>query len=107
MARTAVIAGTATAVSENVTSRGAAKGRQQAEVAALQEQQRAATQQGAIDQAVAQLLAAQRQTQPHTPPAQPTEEDFLGRLQKLADLRQQGMLSDAEFAAAKAKLLGG
>lgn len=104
MARTAVIAGTATAVSENVASRGAAKGRQQAEVAALQEQQRAAAQQGAIDQAVAERLAAQRQTQPHTPP---TGEDFLARLQKLAELRQQGLLSDEEFTAAKAKLLGG
>jgi hypothetical protein len=86
MARTAVIAGTATAVSENVAGRHAAKARQQA----------------AVDQAVADRTVAQPRI-----PAQPVEEDFLAGLQKLAELKRQGLLSDEEFAAAKARLLGG
>ena len=39
------------------------------------------------------------------PPAQP-ESPMIGQLNQLAGLHQQGVLSDAEFAAAKAKLLG-
>ncbi len=38
-------------------------------------------------------------------PAQP-EEDLTAALTRLAALREQGVLSDEEFAAAKAKLLG-
>jgi outer membrane murein-binding lipoprotein Lpp len=38
------------------------------------------------------------------PPAGPSVAD---QLQQLADLHQQGVLSDDEFAAAKAKVLGG
>ncbi len=90
-ARTAVIAGTATKVSGNV----AAKQSAQAEQAALAEQAR-------IQQAVAQQVAA---TQPPAPatPVPPASGDGLERL---AALHQQGALTDAEFSAAKAKLLG-
>ena len=35
-----------------------------------------------------------------------TGDDLTADLQRLADLRNQGLLSDEEFAAAKAKLLG-
>jgi len=38
------------------------------------------------------------------PAAEPT---LAGRLRELADLHKDGILSDDEFAAAKAKLLGG
>ena len=96
-ARTAVIAGTATKVSGNV----AAKQSAQAEQAALAEQAR-------IQQAVAQQVAA---TQPPAPPAPatpvpPASGDVLDGLERLAALHQQGALTDAEFSAAKAKLLG-
>lgn len=101
MARTTVIAGTATAVSGNVASRQAAQARQQSEVAALQEQQRAAAQQTAIDAAVAQRVAPQ----PAGSSAQPAGEGLLTTLERLGELKQQGLLTDDEFAAAKAKLL--
>jgi hypothetical protein len=39
------------------------------------------------------------------PPAQATEPDLTTQLQQLADLHNQGVLSDEEFANAKAKLL--
>lgn len=43
----------------------------------------------------------------HTPPAANTgTEDLIHQLQKLADLKAAGMLSDEEFAAAKARLIG-
>ena len=93
-ARTAVIAGTATKVSGNV----AAKQSAQAEQAALAEQAR-------IQQAVAQQVAA---TQPPAPatPVPPASGDVLDGLERLAALHQQGALTDVEFSAAKAKLLG-
>lgn len=93
-ARTAVIAGTATKVSGNV----AAKQSAQAEQAALAEQAR-------IQQAVAQQVAA---TQPPAPatPVPPASGDALDGLERLAALHQQGALTDVEFSAAKAKLLG-
>lgn len=52
----------------------------------------------------------QQQAQPGGPvsqqPAQAAESPMVGQLNQLAALHQQGVLSDAEFAAAKAKLLG-
>lgn len=85
MARTAVIAGTATAVSGSV--REGQLNRQMA-------QQQAAEQ--------AQAAAA-----PAAPAAAPAADstDLVGQLQKLADLKSAGVLSDAEFAEAKARLL--
>ena len=93
-ARTAVIAGTATKVSGNVATKQSA----QAEQAALAEQAR-------IQQAVAQQVAA---TQPPAPatPVPPASGDVLDGLERLAALHQQGALTDVEFSAAKAKLLG-
>ncbi|MDO8309047.1 MAG: SHOCT domain-containing protein [Actinomycetota bacterium] len=81
-ARTAVVAGTATAVSGRVAHRQAAKYNDQAA-----EQQAAA----------APAPAA---------PAAPAEDDQMTKLQNLAQLHTQGVLSDEEFAAAKAKVLG-
>jgi Short C-terminal domain len=39
-------------------------------------------------------------------PAAPAEPDPMEQLQKLAELHTQGILTDEEFAAQKAKLLG-
>ena len=95
MARTAVIAGTAQAV----TGRVAAS--QQANA-----QQQAAAQQAAIDQAAAQQLAAQQAAAPAPPPpAAAPAPDLMEQLTKLGDMKAAGLLSDDEFAAAKAKLL--
>jgi membrane protease subunit (stomatin/prohibitin family) len=84
-ARTAVVAGTATAVSGRVARR--------------QNEKWSAQDQAAYDQQMAQQQAAQPQ---QAPPA----DDKTAELQNLAQLHTQGVLTDEEFAAAKAKLLG-
>jgi hypothetical protein len=99
MARTAVIAGTASAVSNSV-----AQGQQAKAQAA------AAQQQAAIDRAVADQLAAQPAAPPPTPiaaaPAAVGQDPVMGELQRLAEMKQQGLLTDDEFSAMKARLLG-
>jgi hypothetical protein len=98
VARTAVIAGTATAVSNNVSRRQAnrwADKDQQAQQEAYMQQQYA-QQQYAQQQAAAAAAAA---------PAAAPSSDLVDELKKLADLQAAGVLSDAEFEAAKAKLL--
>jgi hypothetical protein len=76
-ARTAVVAGTATAVSGRVQRRQAERWDEQ---------------------------DAQQYQQQAPPPEQ--EEDTNAQLQNLAQLHTQGVLTDEEFAAAKAKILG-
>ena len=83
-ARTAVVAGTATAVSGRVAHR-------QAERYAAQEPQYA--------EPPPQQYAAPA-------PAAPQQDEQVAKLQELAQLHKQGILSDEEFAAAKAKVLG-
>ena len=95
-ARTAVVAGTATAVSGNVQRRQQDRAQQDYEQQQYEAQQQQAQMQAAAQQAAAQQAAA--------PAAGGV--DVVAELQKLAALRDQGILSDAEFAAAKAKLLG-
>ncbi|HEX4162444.1 MAG TPA: SHOCT domain-containing protein [Acidimicrobiales bacterium] len=84
VARTAAIAGTATAVSNRVSRRQA--GRWQA-----QEDQQYAQQ--------------QQQAQAPPPAAATPEKDMVTQLKELADLKEQGILTDAEFEAQKAKVL--
>ncbi|TQJ30244.1 SHOCT domain-containing protein [Microbacterium sp. SLBN-146] len=103
-ARTAVVAGTASAVSGAVSNNQQKKAQAQYE----QEQYQAAQQQAQID-AAAQAAAAQyAPPAPAAPPAAPAPTggvDLVAELQKLAALKEAGILDDAEFAAAKAKLL--
>jgi hypothetical protein len=86
VARTAVIAGTATSVSNRVSRRQARRWSQEE---APQEQYAEPPQQYAA---------------PPPPPPAPAR-DPIQQLKDLADLRQQGVLTDAEFAAQKAKIL--
>jgi membrane protease subunit (stomatin/prohibitin family) len=51
-------------------------------------------------------LEGQQQQPQQAAPAAPASSATVDQLKQLADLHQQGMLTDAEFAAAKAKLLG-
>ena len=44
---------------------------------------------------------------PAAPPASADPGDLVGQLRQLGDLKAAGVLDDAEFAAAKARLLGG
>jgi hypothetical protein len=87
--RTAVVAGTATAVSGRVARRQAAKYDQQAPPPQQYQEAPPAYQQPAYQQ-----------------PAPEPQDDSMARLQELAQLHSQGVLSDEEFAAAKAKILG-
>ena len=80
-ARTAVVAGTATAVHGRVQRRQAAKYDAQDQQQYAQEPQDAQ-------------------------PAPAPEDDATAQLQNLAALHTQGVLTDEEFAAAKAKILG-
>jgi len=110
MARTAVIAGTATSVSNSVNASANAK-QQAAAQEAAQKQAQAAQLASMQDQ-----LAALQQTPVAAPaPAAPAPVaaaaagpggDLMAQLQQLASMHQAGILSEAEFAAAKAKLLG-
>lgn len=105
MARTAVIAGTATAVSGAVAQKQMASAQaHQAEAAQAQAQQQAA-----LEQAAAQAVAAQQAAAPAPAPAAAAPAaggDLIAQLTKLGELKAAGILSDEEFAAAKAKLLG-
>ena len=79
VARTAVVAGTATAVSNRVS-------RRQGERWAAQE--------------------APPQPQAAPAPAAPAAESTIDQLKELGELKSQGILTEEEFAAQKAKLLG-
>jgi hypothetical protein len=84
-ARTAVVAGTATAVSGRVARRQAAR---------------------YDDQQYAQQPQQYAPEPQQYAPEAPAEDDDTAQLQKLAALHTQGVLTDEEFAAAKAKILG-
>ncbi|HKA03059.1 MAG TPA: SHOCT domain-containing protein [Acidimicrobiales bacterium] len=94
VARTAVVAGTATAVSNRVSRRQANRWADQADADAYQQMQ-------------AQAYAAPPPPPaPAPPPAAAGTDALTAELERLAGLRNQGILTDDEFSAAKAKLLG-
>jgi DNA segregation ATPase FtsK/SpoIIIE-like protein len=97
---TAVVAGTAGAVSHHQQQKYAQQD------AAAQQQYDQAYQQGAAD---AQAQQPQQYAPPPVeyapPPAQAPEVDVTAKLQQLAELHSSGVLTDEEFAAAKQKLL--
>jgi hypothetical protein len=84
MARTAVIAGTATAVSNRVSRRQANRWAEQDDAQAYEQQ--------------AQAPAA---------PAGPSTDDKLDQLKQLGELHTAGVLTDAEFEVQKEKILQG
>jgi Short C-terminal domain len=87
MARTAVVAGTATAVSNRVSRRQAERWSQQ-------------------DAAAYQEPSYQDPGYAQPPPAAAPAADPIEQLKQLGELHAQGVLTDEEFAAQKAKLLG-
>ena len=105
-ARTAVVAGTATAVSGGMQRRQQGKADQQYEAQQYEAQQQQAQIDAAAQQAVAQQAAAQQAAAPPPAAAPAAGVDIVAELQKLGALKEQGILTDDEFAAAKAKLLG-
>lgn len=100
VARTAVVAGTASAVSGRVQ-------RRQAEKFADRDAQIYADRQQAYAQQTAPAYPPPPpQAAAPPPPAAAPEVDVIGQLERLGQLHQQGILTDEEFAAQKAKLLG-
>ncbi len=87
MARTAVVAGTATTVSNRVSRR------QEGRWAAQEQQQTAAA-------------PPQQAYAPPPPPPPAQEADPIERLKELGQLHESGVLTDQEFTDAKAKILG-
>jgi hypothetical protein len=96
MARTAVVAGTASAVSGRVHRRQ--DERWQAEAA----EQQSASDAAALQQ---QIVAQHAQQAQSVLTGQAPAPDLTAQLAELADLKASGALTDEEFAAAKAKLL--
>jgi len=84
MARTAVVAGTATAVSNRVSRRQASRWSEQE-----------------------QGYPPQQQYAEPPPPATDDRDRQIAQLKELADLKAQGILTEEEFAAQKAEILGG
>ena len=87
VARTAVVAGTATAVSNRVSRRQANRWSQQEEQQYAQQQQK------------------QYAAPPPAPAPAPAAPDPIAQLKDLAELKNQGILTEAEFEAQKAKIL--
>jgi hypothetical protein len=85
VARTAVVAGTATAVSNRVSRRQANRWSQQEE---------------------AQYYQQQAQQQQYAPQPAAGGQDQIEQLKQLGELHAQGVLTDEEFAVQKAKILG-
>jgi hypothetical protein len=102
MARTAVVAGTATAVSNRVSRRQAGrwqeKEQQQYEHEAYEQQQQQ-------QYAPPPPQYAQPQYAPPPAPAAVSTEDRLAQLQQLAELKAAGVLTELEFEQQKAKIL--
>lgn len=94
MARTAVVAGTATAVSGEVARRQHERVQQAADAEAFRRQQAMAMHQ---EQAAGQAPAA--------PPAAPVAADVVTQLKELAALMDRGILTREEFDAQKARIL--
>jgi len=96
MARTAVVAGTATAVSNRVSRRQANRWAAQEQPPPQQQYQEPPPQ---------QAYAPPPQQAYAPPPPAADAPDMLEQLQKLGELRAAGVLTEAEFAAQKAKIL--
>ncbi|POX57154.1 hypothetical protein C3489_00015 [Streptomyces sp. Ru71] len=98
VARTAVVAGTATAVSNRVSRR------QQGRWAAQAQQSAYAEPQGYQQQGYQQAYQ-----EPPPPPAPPAADDMtskIDQLKELGELKKQGILTEAEFEEQKRRLLG-
>lgn len=94
VARTTAVVGTATVVSNKV-DRSMTASAQKQEAAKQQE----------INAAAQQMLAAQQVSHQVAPPVAAAGADRITQLQQLAELKQQGILNDAEFEAEKARIL--
>ena len=88
IARTAVVAGTATAVSNRVSRRQAQRWQQQG------------------SDPYGQPEPAYQEPAPQYAAPPPPQQDMVQQLKDLAELKDQGILTEEEFAAQKARILG-
>ncbi|GID95652.1 SHOCT domain-containing protein [Amorphoplanes digitatis] len=95
VARTAVIAGTATSVSNRVSRRQAGRW-------AAKEQQ----QQAYAAPPPQQAYAAPPPQQAYAAPPADSMDDKLAQLKQLGELKAQGLLTEAEFEVQKRRILG-
>lgn len=98
IARTAVVAGTASAVAGRVQRRQASK-------FADRDAQTAADRQAAYDEDRAQQQPQDAPPPQYAPPPPPAQPDLVTQLKQLAELKDEGILTEDEFNAQKAKLL--
>lgn len=103
-ARTAVIAGTATATVNAVS--GAGKQKAAAQQQALQQQQQLAELQAQQQALAAQQQALETQQQATAAPAADSFDEQLVKIQKLSVLKDQGLITEEEFQAKKRQILG-
>jgi hypothetical protein len=102
MARTAAVVGTATATRNAVNRRQADKNAQ-----AYTQAMNSAQQQSAQPQQYAPPPPQEQYYPPEPmPTTMPAQDDMIAQLERLGALHAQGLLTDEEFAAAKAKLIG-
>ena len=100
MARTAVVAGTASAVSGRVQRRQASK-------FAEKDAATAAKQQEAYDAQMSQQQQPEYDEPAPAPAAGGISNEAIQQLKELAALKEQGILTEQEFGVQKAKILGG
>jgi hypothetical protein len=111
MVRTAVVGGTAYAVGHHAAKKSAEQQytdeQQNAQIADMQDQQ--AAQQQPVYQQAAPPPPVYQQPAPPPQAAAPSTgvtDESIAQLKKLGDLHESGVLTDAEFEAAKQKILG-
>ncbi|GAA2141765.1 hypothetical protein GCM10009825_30630 [Arthrobacter humicola] len=105
MARTAVVAGTASAVSGRVQRRQANKFAEK-DAATAAKQQEAYDAQMAQQQPPPEYQQPAYQQPPPPPPSAGITDDAIQQLKELGALKEQGILTEEEFVAQKAKILG-
>ena len=108
-ARTAVVAGTATAVVGGVSRHQNAKAQEAADAQTYEEEQQQAAMDAAAQQAAAQQAAAQQAAAAPPPPPAPAggmTDEVISQLKQLAELKDAGILTEEEFTAKKTSLLG-
>lgn len=102
-ARTAVVAGTASAVAGRVGAAQEAAAQRDGQAGAAHEERRRLRMQNEVETQVAEALRAEAAA-PAAPAA--SVDDIYAQLTKLGELRERGLLTEAEFAQQKARLLG-
>jgi hypothetical protein len=110
MARTAVVAGTATVAVKGVSGAmdSHAQAQQQQQADAMQSQADMQQMQAQMNQMQTQMAQQQQPAPPVQPPAAAAATaSITAQLQQLAQLKESGVLTDDEFQAAKAKILAG